>query len=180
MSKRDPRLTPKQIDRLLANNPHKIEFSQVPSYIAPEIRVVFRGCGKNYDTLDCVDQLKTFNNFIKNVISRYEENQKLQEEAETMEMDLKHAIELAEKLTEKEKRQLYNKLTDALQTRRACKSENEILQPLYDYFKDKTLLGKLAQLQGTVNDIKDIITNRTYACRTTVLSDFRNTPNTTA
>jgi len=88
-------------------------------------------------------------------------------------LDIEHAIELADKLTEKEKKQLYSKLTDVLQTRRACKSENEILQPLYDYFRDKTLLGKLAQIQGTISSIKDIIANRAYSCRTTVLNDFR-------
>ena len=88
-------------------------------------------------------------------------------------MDIEHAIELAERLTEKEKKQLYSKLTDALQTRRACKSENEILQPLYDYFRDRTLMNKLSQLQGTVSDLKEIISNRTYSCRTSILEDFR-------
>lgn len=174
MSKKDPRLTPKQIDRLL-NNPNKIEITTqpVPAYSAPEFRVIFKNASKEYDSLDSVESLKTFGLFIKNVISRYEENQRRQEEAETMEMDIEHAIELAEKLTEKEKKQLYCKLTDVLQTRRACKSENEILQPLYDYFKDKTLLSKLAQLQGTVSSVKEIVSNRSYSCRTTILSDFR-------
>lgn len=174
MSKKDPRLTPKQIDRLL-NNPSKIEIATqpVPAYTAPELRVIFKNASKEYDSLDSVESLKNFGSFIKNVISRYEENQRRQEEAETMEMDIEHAIELAEKLTEKEKKQLYCKLTDVLQTRRACKSENEILQPLYDYFKDKTLLSKLAQLQGTVSSVKEIVSNRSYSCRTTILSDFR-------
>ena len=174
VSKKDPRLTPKQIDKLL-NNPNKIEFEvqPVPVYTAPEIRVIFKNTSKEYDSLHSVESLKTFGTFIKDVISRYEENQRRQEEAETMEMDIEHAIELAEKLTEKEKKQLYCKLTDVLQTRRACKSENEILQPLYDYFKDKTLLGKLAQLQGTVSSIKEIVSNRSYSCRTAILSDFR-------
>ena len=175
MSKKDPRLTPKQIEKLLSNNPNKIDLniSPIPAYIAPEIRVVFSNNNIDYDTLSVIDQIKGFCSFIKDVLSRYEENQRRQEEAETMEMDIEHAIELAKKLTEKEKKQLYSKLTEALQTRRACKSENEILQPLYDYFRDKTLLSKLAQLQGTVSDVKDIITNRTYSCRTTILNDFR-------
>lgn len=174
MAKKDPRLTQKQINRLLANNPsNKIEYEKIPAYIAPEQRVIFKGCDKEYDTLDSAEAIRTFCSFIRDVIARYEDNTRLQEEAETEEMDIKHAIELAEKLTEREKKLLYGKLTEALQTRRACKSENEILQPLYDYFKDKTLLNKLAQLQGTVTDVKEIITNRTYSCRTNILHDFR-------
>ena len=174
MSKRDPRLTPKQIDKLL-NNPAKVEFDVKPQpvYTAPEIRVVFANNGVEYDALDSLEALKAFGSFIKDVISRYEENQRRQEEAETMEMDIEHAIELAQKLTEKEKKQLYSKLTDVLQTRRTCKCENEILQPLYEYFRDKTLLSKLGQLQGTVSSVKEIVSNRTYACRTSILSDFR-------
>ena len=170
---KDRRLTQKQIDRILANNPHKIEFETQPAYVAPEIRVSFANTNTNYDTLNSIDQIKAFCSFIKSVITTYEENQRRQEEAETMEMDIEHAMELAQKLTEKEKKVLYSKLTEVLQTRRACKSENEIIQPLYAYFSDKTLMNKLVQLQGTVANIKEIIENRTYACRTTILNDFR-------
>ena len=173
---KDRRLTQKQIERLLANNPHKnpIELAFEVGVNPPEQRLVsFQNTDKNYDTLNTEEKIKEFTNFIRNVIARYEENQRRQEEAETMEMDLEHAIELAPKLVEKEKKLLYTKLTEVLQTRRACKTENEILQSLYDYFKDKTLLNKLSQLQGTTSSVKDIVTNRTYSCRTSILDDFR-------
>ena len=137
---KDRRLTQKQIDRLLANNPHKtpveVAFDVSEGKIEPKV-VSFANTNQEYDTLDTVGKIKDFCDFIRKVISRYEGNQVQQEEAETMEMDLEHAIELAPKLVEKEKKVLYTKLTEVLQTRRACKSENEILQPLYDYFKDK-------------------------------------------
>jgi hypothetical protein len=172
---KDRRLTQKQIDRLLANNPHKITVEPEPQEPVETV-LRFQGIEKQYDTLNSDDQIKVFCEFIRNVCARYDENTRQIEEAEAMENDIRHCIELAQKLTEKEKKYLYDKLTDVLQLRRACKSENEILQPLYLYFNDKTLLNKLAQLQGTVANIKEIITNRTYSCRTSVLENFRNTP----
>lgn len=173
---KDRRLTPKQIDRLLANNPNKITLeTPSPPPPAPTPTISFKSADIEYDTIDTVEKIKAFCSFMKDVISRYEENQRRQEEAETMEMDLEHAIELAQRLTEKDKKTLYQKLTDVLQTRRACKSENEILQPLYNYFSDKILLNKMVQLQGTVSNTKEIISNRMYACRTSILDDFRNT-----
>lgn len=171
---KDKRLTTKQIERLLANNPHKITIEQYPQPEPVKQGISFKGSDKEYDTLDSINQIKTFCAFIRDVIARYEENLRRQEEAETMEMDLKHCMELAQKLTEKEKKTLYGKLTEVLQTRRACKSENEILQPLYSYFNDKVLLNKMSQLQGTVSSIKDIVMNRTYSCRTNVLDGFRD------
>ena len=173
---KDRRLTQKQIDRLLANNPSKTSIDKSEKTQEQS----FKGISfandqkKDFDILNSAEQIKSFCSFIRSLTSRYEENQRLQEEAETMEMDIEHAIELAPKLTEKEKKTLYSKLTDVLQTRRACKTENEILQPLYDYFKDKVLLNKLAQLQGVVVNVKEIISNRQYACRTNILDDFRS------
>lgn len=173
---KDRRLTPKQIDNLL-NNPKPLfetKIEPVPVPVKEEYRfVTFSSEGKEYDTLDSDTKIKEFCSFIRELIAKFEDNQRQQEEAEAMEMDLKHCIELAPKLTEKEKKALYGKLTDVLQVRRACKSENEILQPLYSYLSDKTLLNKLAQLQGTVTNIKEIISNRQYGCRTDVLKDFR-------
>ena len=173
---KDRRLTAKQIERLLANNPTPLPVEPPSKIEQPPSQVVvsFRDADKNYDTMDTIEQIKNFCAFVKEVITHYEENQRLQDEAEVMEMDLKHAIELAQKLTEKEKKVLYQKLTDVLQTRRACKSENEILQPFYNYFSDKVLVNKLAQLQGTMTTLKEVVCNRTYSCRTSILDDFRN------
>ena len=176
---KDRRLTPKQIDRLLANQkPITITQNTDPviqnviSEQASHQSLVFTNNEKDYDTLDSVRQIKTFCSFVKDVITRYEENERQQSEAETMEMDIKHCMELVPKLTEKQKKALYNKLTDVLQLRRACKSENEILLPLYNYFKDKVMLNKLTQLQGSVSTSKEIVSNRAYSCRTSVLDDF--------
>lgn len=172
MSK-DRRLTQKQIDRLLANNPHKIELEVKESVKLEPKGISFVSSNREYDTLNSIERIKDFCDFIRDVNSRYEENIRQQEEAELMENDIRHCIELAPKLTEKEKKYLYTKLTEILQTRRACKSENEILQPLYNYFSDKVLLNKLSQIQGIVDNLKDVVSNRTYSCRTSILDDFR-------
>lgn len=173
---KDRRLTQKQIDRLLANNPHKnaveVTFEVSEGKIEPA-SISFVGSDKDYDTLNAIEQVKTFCEFGRRIISKYENNVQQQEQAELEENDIRHCMELAPKLTEKEKKFLYSKLTEILQTRRACKSENEILQPLYDYFSDKVLLNKLSQIQGTMANLKDIITNRRYSCRTSVLDNFR-------
>ena len=171
---KDRRLTQKQIDRLLANNPHKIELETKEEIKLEPKGMSFVSTNKEYDTLNSVEQIKNFCDFIRDVNARYEDNIRRQDEAELQENDIRHCIELAPKLTEKEKKYLYSKLTETLQTRRACKSENEILQPLYSYFSDKILLNKLTQIQGTVDNLKDIISNRTYSCRTSILDDLKN------
>lgn len=173
---KDRRLTQKQIDRLLANNPHKntveIAFEVSEGKVEPAV-ISFVGSNKDYDTLNSIEQIKTFCEFGRRIVSKYENNVQQQEQSELEENDIRHCMELAPKLTEKEKKFLYSKLTEVLQERRACKSENEILQPLYDYLKDKTLLNKLSQIQGIMASTKDIITNRRYSCRTSVLDNFR-------
>lgn len=169
---KDTRLTPKQIEKLL-NNPKKLIIEQPKESEPVSPSTIINSSSKEYDSLNSIEQVRIFCSFIKELIAHYEENQRQQEEAEIMESDLKHAMELTPKLTEKEKKLLYQKLTEVLQTRRACKSENEILQPFYNYFNDKVLLNKLAQLQGTVASIKEIVSNRTYYCRTSVLDDIK-------
>lgn len=135
--------------------------------------VTFRGKQKDFDTLSAEETIKLFNLFLRNVISRFEENQRLQEEAEARENDLRHCMELVDGLTEKERRMIYCRLTESLQTRRTCKIENEILAPLYNEISDKAMIMKLAKIQGQINKVKEVAGNRVYSCRTSVLDDFR-------
>lgn len=173
MSNKDKRLTEKQIQELMAN-PQKLTIQIEKIENKPSQRnLTFRGSDKNFDSLNVEDLLRLFGSFLKSVISRYDENKRLQEEAEAREMDLRHCMELVDGLTEKEKRMIYRRLTEALQTRRACKAENEILAPLYNEIADKALINKLARIQGQVSGLKDTVNNRTYGCRTSVLDDFR-------
>lgn len=171
---KEKRLTGRQIERLLAN-PKPIPLDvQKKAEAAPSKRnLVFRNTEKDYDALDAVNTISTFASFLRTVVSRYESNQRLQEEAEAQEKDLSHCIELAEGLTDKEKRMLFRRLTEVLQTRRTCKQMNEILAPLYNEIQDKTLISKLAQIQGAVAKAKETVNSRAYGCRTDILDDFR-------
>ena len=110
---------------------------------------------------------------IRDVISRFEENKRQQEAAEARESDLSHCMEMTEDLTGEEKEHIFALLTEALQTRRTCKLENEVLKPIYDQVVDKNLLNRLSQIQGQIGSVKRTIADRTYACRTDVLDDFR-------
>ena len=134
---------------------------------------VIHGSEKDYDALQAEETIREFCAFIRSVIARYNENARQQELAEARRMDLQHAIELTEELTDEEEHQLYCKLTEALRIRRICKHENMLLKPLYDQVVDKNLLNRLAQIQGQIGMVRKTFEGKTYACRTDVLDDFR-------
>lgn len=135
--------------------------------------VVIRSSEKDYDALQAEQTIRDFCAFIRSVIARYDENAHQQELAEARRMDLQHAIELTEELTDEEEHQLYSKLTESLRIRRVCKHENMLLKPLYDQVVDKNLLNRLAQIQGQIGMVRKTISDKSYACRTDVLDDFR-------
>lgn len=133
----------------------------------------FGGNNPDCDTLKSDAQIKKFRDFITDVIERYEGNIVQQELAEREEMDLRHAIELADHLTDSEKRLLFRKMRSVLKVRRSCKSENEILQPLYDFVSDRQLYNQLGRIQGGIKSKKEILMGRQYGCRTSILDGFR-------
>ena len=175
-TKHDPRRSQKQISRILSNNPSSQCHSQCNSQCHPapqHIAATFGGDNDCHDTLNTDSQIRQFRDFLSQVVSRYESNVREQEEAERQETDIQHAIELADRLTEKERRMLFSRMRKCLKVRRACKSENEILQPVYDYVRDRALYDRLGSIQGQVKTKKDLIAGRIYVCRTSVLDGFR-------
>ena len=68
---------------------------------------------------------------------------------------------------------IFRRMSEALQVRRRCKDQNEVLQPLYNFISDKTLMNRLAQIQGDIVKAKEVANNRVYGCRTAILDDFR-------
>lgn len=180
MPKKDTRMTQKQINRLLANNPSNKKENTIdkseeekPEVQAPSKKnITIRGTEKEYDLLNAEKSIKDFCAFIRSVIQRYEHNIASMEEAEAQETDISHYIELKEDLSREEQAVLYDKLAETLRIRRACKTENEILQPFYAYVNDKALLNKLSQIQGSVSSVKTTIMNRAYSCRTGILDEF--------
>ena len=166
-TKHDPRMSVQKIQKILSSQPQQTAVRTTPPV------VTFGGQNDSCDFLKSEEQIRRFRDFISDVISRYEGNIRLQEEAEREEQDLKHAIELADHLTDKEKRFLFRNLKKALKTRRACKSENEVLQPLYEFVSDRSLYNRLGNIQGVIKGKKDVIVSRQYSCRTSALDGFR-------
>ena len=164
-------LTQEQIADLLVNPYHKQDSAIAGNTSARNMTL--HAAEKNYDVLDAEAILREFNAFLRNVMTVYEENKRLKEKAEAQESDLQHCIALAGTLTEKEKRMIFRRMSEALQVRRRCKDQNEVLQPLYNFISDKTLMNRLAQIQGDIVKAKEVANNRVYGCRTAILDDFR-------
>ncbi len=172
-TKHDRRLTAKQIQRILGDSGDSKPTGVLAAPPSVPLPVTFVGDEGPCDTLNPEEQIRAFREFIANVIYRYEGNIRVQEEAERQEQDLKHAIELADHLTDSEKRFLFRNLRKALKTRRACKSENEILEPIYEYVSNKALYNALGNIQGVIKN-KKCNYPKQYSSRTSVLDGFRS------
>ena len=124
---------------------------------------------EEFDSLQPEENLKTFLAFARNVIARYEDDQRLQTDLETETQDLLHLIELSPNMNACEYTKKCIKLRDVRRQRRACKNEIDLLKPLYDYLSDKTLINQLSQLQGKCKTSKEVISQRQYTLRTDVM-----------
>ena len=123
---------------------------------------------EEFDSLQPEENLKTFLTFARNVIARYEDDQRLQTDLETETQDLLHLIELSPNMNACEYTKKCIQLRDVRRKRRACKNEIDLLKPLYDYLSDKTLINQLSQLQGKCKTSKEVISQRQYTLRTDV------------
>ncbi len=125
-----------------------------------------------YDTLKPDENLTDFLSFCRDVKMRYEGNARETEEKEDELQDLEHWAELHDDLDCKGGYAIYKKIREARRDRRKCKSENELLYPLYDWVnKNEKALNALAQVLGRVRETADVIDNRKYTARTNVLGD---------
>ena len=128
---------------------------------------------------DSTNPEQTFRDFVANVkgmVSRYEDNKARVAEIEQELVDLEHYIEIASYQNLPNGYRLYRKLAELRRERRACKSENDLLQPVYDYFHATEVLPRLSILQGDCAKAKSAIDSRTYRTRTGVLEQFINPP----
>ena len=189
MAKRKPpkRLSPHKIDRLLAaQKPLKTDIQIVqqglrnPEAGTSQTNKTFRATAKNYDVLKADEAFKNFIAFLQKVKSRYDENKARLADAEAQESDLHHCMELTENLTEKERKLIFSKLTEALQTRRTCKAENEILEPIYNLIFASSFFDKMEDAMQKTTEAKERARNRVYGCKTSVLDDFRESTDKTA
>lgn len=124
---------------------------------------------EEFDSLKPEENLKNFLSFARNVISRYEDNQKLQSDLEAETQDLLHYVELSDNMNACMGNNMYKKMREIRRKRRACKNEIDLLKPLYEYLSDKKMLSELAQIQGKCHTAKEVISARQYTLRTGVM-----------
>lgn len=123
---------------------------------------------EEFDSMRPEENLKSFLAFARSVISRYEENQRLQTDLETETQDLLHLIELSPNMNACEYTKKCIQLRDVRRKRRACKNEIDLLKPLYEYLSDNTLISQLSRIQGQCKTSKEVISQRQYTLRTDV------------
>lgn len=123
-----------------------------------------------YDPLHAIDMICEFNHFLKNAVSRYEENERLRIESEKKSNDLLHYIELRNDMNASEGYKAYKKLAEVRRERRCCKNENELLAPLYTFIQQNTkAINELASVLGRCRGIKEVIEKRSYCARTDII-----------
>lgn len=126
---------------------------------------------ESYDTLDPEGNIKDFTSFIRSVITRYEENERLVIEYEKETQDILHYIELHADLNAQQGCVMYKKLREVRRKRRKCKNEMDLLNPVYQFFKTEhaDLQQKLSAVQGKCRTLKSGIDTRQYTLRTGVM-----------
>lgn len=172
-----PRLTAHKIDMLLAN-PKPLPCMAEVKPVKEEIQIPVKKsesvtlCREiEFDSLDPVNQLQTFMAFAKDVITRYEENQRLWDETDKQTQDILHFIELSENLNAANGYKAYKKLAEVRRNRRQYKSEIDLLEPLYEYLKNNmSVINQLTMIQGKCRTNKETIQMRSYSMRTEVIS----------
>lgn len=128
----------------------------------------------DYDTTKPEETIRKFVADIRGMITKYEWNKNRVEEIETELVDLEHYIEIARFKTVANGYKLYRKLAELRRERRCCKSENDLLWPIYEYFHATEVLNRLSTLQGDVAKVKGAVDSRCYLVRTDILEEYLN------
>lgn len=125
-----------------------------------------------YDSLSPDANITGFLAFCRDVKSRYEGNLREIAEREAELQDLDHYAELHGDLDIRRGFALYKKIRDVRRERRKCKSENELLAPMYNWiFANDSELNCLSVVLGQVRKTAEVIDNRKYMTRTGVLEE---------
>ena len=127
-----------------------------------------------YDTTNPESTMRDFVKDIQGMLNRFEGNRARIFEIEAELNDLEHYMEIGNYKNVPEGYKLYRKLAELRRERRACKNENDLLKPIYDYFHATDVLPKLTNVQGEVSKVKNAIDMRVYSVRTSVLDEFLN------
>lgn len=125
----------------------------------------------DYDTTNPESKLRVFVSEVKAMVNRYEQNDTRLKEIETELCDLEHYMEIAPLQSAPKGYKLYRKLRELRIERRACKNENDLLRPVYDYFHATTVITKLSAVSSEVSKTKAAINSRCYTIRTNALNE---------
>lgn len=125
-----------------------------------------------YDSSHPEKTIREFVADIKTMISRFESNKTRIIEIENELLDIYHYIEISSYKTVPAGYKLYRKMAELRRERRACKNENDLLQPIYEYFHATEVLNRLSRVQGECAKCKESIDNRTYMVRTDILDEL--------
>lgn len=123
-----------------------------------------------YDTMQPVAMLETFTGFCRDVLERYNGNERVLKDMEAQETDIIHYVELSDTLKSREAYKVYAKLRDTLRQRRDAKNENDLLLPLYEcLMKNPDIVNQLNKALGNTRTKAEVISKRKYSARTDVL-----------
>ena len=134
-----------------------------------------------YDSLKPEDTIRNFVANIKAMVTKFETNKDRILEIEQNIVDLEHFIEINkakaidegfEKVTDGN--ELYRVQARLLRERRACKNENDLLLPIYEYFHATEVLNRLTAVQGECTKAHAAIDMRVYTVRTDILNKYLN------
>ena len=151
--------------------------SQIVELAPPKVNVLHYDI--DYDSTKPEQTIRNFVSDIKGMVSKFEYNKRriidIQNELE----DLYHYIEISSFKTVPTGYKLYRKMAELRRERRACKNENDLLKPIYDYFHATEVLNKLTHVQGDCGICKAAIDARTYNVRTDILDEWLEPQGTT-
>lgn len=131
-----------------------------------------------YDSTNPEQTLRDFVANTKAMVARFEDNKNRIIEIESELQDLYHYIEISTYKKVPDGYKLYRKMAELRRERRACKNENDLLQPIYEHFHATEVLNKLSHVQGECAKCKEAIDNRFYAARTDILDEWLEPPET--
>ena len=165
---------PLPIAKILANNPSNrqtelttvVSIPQQPRHITH-----LEHYDEDFDTLHPHEQIKAFVSFLTSVKKRYEDNQRVQKENEDKTQDILHFIELSENMNASRGFSMYRKMSVVRRERRNCKSENDLLQPIYDFITANPIIDQLSQVQGKCRTTKEVVSRRRYNMKTDVIDE---------
>ena len=125
---------------------------------------------EDYDQTNALDTTCEFSQFLREVVSRYESNERIRVECDQKSSGLLHYIELHDDMNASDGYQAHKKMAEVRRERRVCKNENELLAPLYSYIQQNPkAINELTAVLGRCRAAKEAIDRQIYSARTDII-----------